>query len=160
MKIARLTLITFFALLSFSCSKEDEDIQIDPNLVAPASKPIEIEALELINAYRIENGLSALKINDAIKAQAYTHSDYMVEKNNLSHDNFYKRSSYLTKVESAKLVTENVAYGYTKASSLVRAWIRSSKHRENMLGDYTHFDISAEQDNEGKWYYTNIFMRK
>lgn len=29
-----------------------------------------------------------------------------------------------------------------------------------MEGDYTHFQISAEQCEDGRWYFTNIFIQK
>ena len=55
---------------------------------------------------------------------------------------------------------ENVAYVYSSAESVVNAWLNSAGHRNIIEGDYTDFDISAEQDENGKYYYTNIFIRK
>ena len=60
----------------------------------------------------------------------------------------------------AERVSENVAYGYSSAQGVVNAWMNSQGHRENLEGDYTDFDISAEQNNEGRWYFTNIFIKK
>ena len=57
-------------------------------------------------------------------------------------------------------VRENVAYGYATASGVVNAWLNSEGHREVIEGDFTHFDISAEKDENGRWYYTNIFIKK
>ena len=84
----------------------------------------------------------------------------MVDKDEVSHDNFYKRSNYLKANAGAKKVSENVAYGYSRAESVVNAWIKSDSHRKNIEGDFTNFNISAEKNDEGKWYYTNIFIKK
>ena len=84
----------------------------------------------------------------------------MVEGDNVSHDNFYQRKESLQVNANANKVSENVAYGFNSAQSLVNAWLDSSSHRENIEGNYTHFDISAEQNSEGRWYFTNIFINK
>jgi uncharacterized protein YkwD len=84
----------------------------------------------------------------------------MIEHDNVSHDNFYQRKTYLVSNVGANKVSENVAYGFTSAESVVNAWLNSDGHRANIEGNYTDFDISAEQNSEGKWYYTNIFVKK
>lgn len=158
-----LPLVVLFALFTFSCSTdnlEDTANSVNNNLVVPETKIIEIEIVELINDYRLSLGLNPLNNMDAIKSQAYTHTDYMIEHDNVSHDNFYQRKSYLISNVGANLVSENVAYGFTSAESVVNAWINSNGHRANIVGDYTDFDISAEQDANGNWYYTNIFVKK
>ncbi|GAA3582932.1 hypothetical protein GCM10022395_34050 [Snuella lapsa] len=150
-------------MLSFSCSTDSLDDQVEDitkNLVVPEPKPIEVEILELINNHRLSKGLNPLGNMNIIKSQAYTHTDYMVENNIVSHDNFYKRSNYLKSNAGAIKVSENVAYGYTSAQSVVNAWIKSEGHKENIEGDFSNFDISAEKNEEGKWYYTNIFIKK
>ncbi|WP_345007629.1 CAP domain-containing protein [Snuella lapsa] len=161
--LTKLSLLTFLAMLSFSCSTDSLDDQVEDitkNLVVPEPKPIEVEILELINNHRLSKGLNPLGNMNIIKSQAYTHTDYMVENNIVSHDNFYKRSNYLKSNAGAIKVSENVAYGYTSAQSVVNAWIKSEGHKENIEGDFSNFDISAEKNEEGKWYYTNIFIKK
>ncbi|RZN81039.1 MAG: CAP domain-containing protein [Winogradskyella sp.] len=152
------------ALLSFtSCSTEnltEEEVLSVDITNPPQAKPLEIEVLELLNEYRISQGLNALTNNNTVKAVAYTHSDYMRDVDNVSHDNFYERKQSLQANQNAQLVSENVAYGYTSAESLVNAWLNSPSHRNNIEGNYTDFDISAEQNDDGDWYYTNIFIKK
>ncbi|MEM9679619.1 MAG: CAP domain-containing protein [Bacteroidota bacterium] len=165
MKISTMMpLLAIVSLLSFSsCSTESfpED-QIDAIELGnpPQAKQIEIEILELINDYRINQGLSALSGHGTIKAVAYTHTDYMIEVDNVSHDNFFQRKQSLQEHASAVVVSENVAYGFSSAESVVNAWLNSDSHRDNIEGNYTDFDISAEQNEEGKWYFTNIFIKR
>ncbi|WP_298237984.1 CAP domain-containing protein [uncultured Algibacter sp.] len=164
MKLLRkLPLLALFTILTYSCSTDSVDDQVEAiteNLVVPTAKTIEIEILELINNHRLSEGLNPLNALPVVKSVAYTHTDYMVDNAVVSHDNFYTRSSYLKNNAGAKIVSENVAYGYTSAQSVVNAWIRSEGHKANIEGDFTNFEISAEQNSEGKWYYTNIFIKK
>ncbi|MCX7550470.1 CAP domain-containing protein [Xanthomarina sp. F2636L] len=158
-----LPVMVLFALLSFSCSTDNLDEtanNVNSNLVVPETKVIEIEIVELINDYRLSIGLNPLDNMEVIKSQAYSHTDYMIEKDNVSHDNFYQRKTYLVNHVGANKVSENVAYGFTSAESVVNAWLNSPGHKENIEGDFTNFDISAEKNSNGKWYYTNIFVKK
>ncbi|WP_460218746.1 CAP domain-containing protein [Psychroserpens sp. MEBiC05023] len=164
MKLTKyLPILALVALLTFSCSTEDfpeETIDSMSLPVPPAAKTIEIEILELINAHRITNGLQPLNNHNTIKAVAYTHTDYMVESNNVGHDNFFQRKNSLIDNADAVKVSENVAYAFSSAQSVVNAWLDSEGHRANIEGDYTDFDISAEQNEEGRWYFTNIFIKR
>lgn len=164
MKLSKmLPLMALVALLTFSCSTEEypeETIDSVELLTAPEAKIIEIEILERINSHRISMGLNALNNHNTIKAVAYTHTDYMVEVNNVSHDNFFQRKNSLIQNASATKVSENVAYAFSSAESVVNAWLNSDGHRANIEGDFTDFDVSAEMNEEGKWYFTNIFIKK
>lgn len=158
-----LSIMTFMAVLSFSCSTEEmpnETLDSSELVNTPATKTIEIEILELINNHRVEIGLNPLNNLSIIKSVAFTHTDYMVEINQVNHDNFYQRKNSLVQNAGAISVSENVAYGYSSAQAVVNAWLNSESHRANLEGDYTDFDISAEQNSEGRWYYTNMFIKK
>lgn len=158
-----LPVMALVAMMSFSCSNEElpnetiDDISLQ---IPPVSKSIEIEILELINAHRISEGLTSLNNNDTIKAVAFTHTDYMVEEDNVSHDNFFIRKNSLIDNADATIVSENVAYAFNNAQSVVNAWLNSEGHRQNIEGDFTDFDISAEQNANGQWYFTNIFVKR
>ena len=117
-------------MLTFSCSTDSIDDKVEElTLVVPAAKTIEIEILELINNHRLSEGLSPLAGMPVVKSVAYSHTDYMVDNDVVSHDNFYDRSNYLKSNAGAKKVSENVAYGYSSAQSVVNAWIKSAGHK-------------------------------
>ncbi len=159
--LTKLPLLALFAMLAFSCSTDSIDDKAEELiLVVPETKPIEIEILELINNHRLSEGLNPLAAMSVVKSVAFSHTDYMVSNNKPSHDNFYTRSKYLKANAGAIRVSENVAYGYSSAQSVVNRWIKSTEHKANIEGDFTNFDISAEKNEEGKWYYTNIFVKK
>ena len=79
MKATRLlSCLTFVALFGFtSCSTDNIEEKIDAKQLpaAPIAKQIEIEAMELINAYRVSQGLSLLNKNNTVKAVAFTHTE-------------------------------------------------------------------------------------
>jgi len=155
--------MALIALLSFSCSTdsiEEDKIESITSSFVPQTKVIEIEILELINNHRLSIGLDVLNGMGTIKAQAYGHTDYMIDKSVISHDNFLQRKANLTNSEGASRVGENVAYAYSSSESVVNAWLNSEGHRNVIEGDYTDFDIFAKKDESGKYYYTNIFIKK
>ncbi|MBD0822581.1 CAP domain-containing protein [Aestuariibaculum marinum] len=159
----KLPFLALLAILSFSCttdSLEDEVQGEEFSLIILEDKSIEVEILDLINDHRLSKGLDPLLDMNIVKSVAYTHTDYMVDNNEVSHANFFKRSEYLKANAGASKVSENVAYGYSSAESVVNAWLKSEGHRATIEGDFTNFDISAEVNTEGKWYYTNIFIKK
>ncbi|WP_439151177.1 CAP domain-containing protein [Winogradskyella sp.] len=165
MKVTKLLpFMAIVALLGFtSCSTDsaaDGKVNSIEVPVAPQAKQIEIEIMELINAHRINQSLNPLLDHNTVKAVAYTHTDYMIEVDNVSHDNFFQRKQSLQDNADANIVSENVAYGFNSAASVVNAWLNSPSHKENIEGDFTDFDVSAEQNSEGKWYFTNIFIKR
>lgn len=155
--------IACVAMLFFSCSQDTLDEDVFPNsveIIVPETKSIELEILELINSYRRDLGLTVLGNLKIIKSQAYSHTDYMIEQENMSHDYFFARKSFLQSKTGASRVAENVAFGFSTAQAVVSAWLDSEDHRNTIEGDFTDFDISAEQNEFGFWYYTNIFIKK
>lgn len=157
-----LLLLVCIAFSSFSCSTDNMDENVDAITVtaAPQAKQIEIEILELINNHRLTIGLNPLNNMNDIKVQAYSHTNYMVDIGSVSHNGFHQRKNNLIANVGATKVGENVAYAYSSPASVVNAWINSDTHRDVLEGDYTNFDISAEKDADGRWYYTNIFIKK
>lgn len=158
-----LPMVALIAMLTFSCSTDElpqDDFQQLSLPQAPATKQIEIEILEMINDYRIENGLKTLRQNTVVKSVAFTHTDYMIETNDISHQGFYERRTILMQHERAEEVSENVGYGYNSARAVVDAWIASPGHQAQLVGNYTEFDISAEKNAEGRWFFTNMFIKK
>ncbi|WP_422091089.1 CAP domain-containing protein [Tenacibaculum ovolyticum] len=154
-------LIVLCILLITSCTSNSE-FELDQTEATEkiSENPIEIEILNLVNNHRVANGYATLDKLQAIKSQTNNHTNYMIEKEKISHDFFFERKEYLNKNVNSKSVAENVAYGYSSASSVLNAWLKSKNHKKNIEGDFTHFEITAKQDLKGNWYYTNIFVKK
>lgn len=120
----------------------------------------ELETMKLINDYRVSIGLNALEKINHISFKCEEHNKYMIENNVVDHNDFTSRSDNLIAVLGAKKVGENVAYNYKTSDAAVRAWLDSPGHKENIVGDYTHFGLAVTTDAKtGKKYYTNIFVK-
>lgn len=166
----KITLTGFMLILCTlfltSCSKENINDQVTAYDQVATKKvdydysQIEREVLEDLNLYRRANGLSELKPLTDLSIESEMHNDYMIEAGEVSHDHFAERAAYLMNELGAKSVSENVAYGYHTADAVIKAWLKSKAHKQNIEGTHTHFGISVRQDAEGKNYYTNIFIKK
>ena len=167
MKILRTSLLAMvFMFAMTSCTKDESDVidearySIDLNLAHETNWELADEILYLINEHRDSLGLSAIR-RDQQYASAYAvnHTKYMIEKNQINHDNFSVRSAAL-KDNGAYTVAENVAYGYTSAEDVVRAWLNSPAHKGIIEGSYTHSGFGVIPNNEGSYFFTQLFYSK
>ena len=151
-----------------SCSK-DSDIDseseanytIDLNLAKKTDWDMANEILVLINDHRNSIGLDKIKL-DKTYASAYAveHTEYMIETKQVNHDNFTVRKAAL-KSRGAKLVGENVAYGYTTAADVVGAWLNSPGHRRAIEERYyTHTGFGIMQSEDNRYFFTQIFYKE
>jgi len=155
-----------FLFLVTSCSKDDietsqeENYSIDLNLVQETNWEIADKILELVNDHRVSIGLSTIT-SDRQYASAYAvgHTDYMISESQISHDNFNFRSAAL-KDKGALSVGENVAYGYSTAEAVVNAWLNSPSHKNIIEGDYTHSGFGVIPNENGTYYFTQLFYSK
>jgi uncharacterized protein YkwD len=98
----------------------------------------------LLNKQRARAGLKKLKANKRLRSAAISHSEDMVERSYFEHDGpsgdtLYSRAErvgYLRSDTSSWALAENIAYGSGgrgTAASIVRSWMGSSAHRDNIL---------------------------
>ena len=150
-------------LFSLSCEHIEfirDYSEYESTLVLLETKPIEVETLEIINEYRSSLGLRELEYMPLIKSVALSHNLNMIEVHQISHNGFGLRSGYLKSKAGALTVSENVAYGYSDAQTMVNAWLNSPAHKEAIEGNSTHFDISIDSGDLGGKYATSIFIKK
>jgi len=66
----------------------------------------------------------------------------------------------ILKTCNMSMVGENVAYGYSNGKAAVTAWMKSPKHRANILNSkYRLVAVGAYQDEDGRWYVAQVFGR-
>lgn len=147
--------------ISISCTNDSVDnYQHAPPNVNYIYTPAEVEVLDLINKYRIDNGCNKLEKIDYISVTSEKHNYYMIAANTISHNGFIARSEDIIKVLEAKKVSENIAYNYKSSQGAFDSWLKSPEHKKNIIGDFTNFGISIRQDSiTKKIYYTNIFVK-
>jgi uncharacterized protein YkwD len=153
-------LLTIFIFINFSCSSDSlEDKPVE--LYNFSYNNSELDMIYRINYYRESLGLESLDTISHISFKAEEHNDYMISNSVIGHYNFESRSNNIKKVLGATSVSENLAYNYNTNNAALNAWVNSTKHRENIEGNYTHFGISIKINPEnGRKYYTNIFIKK
>lgn len=94
------------------------------------------ELLNYTNAERLKYGLTPLKINDKLMLAAKDKASDMFNKNYWAHfapDGtspwyFFEKNNY-----QYLAAGENLAKDFTNSEEVVRAWMSSEKHRENIL---------------------------
>ncbi|MFT6370593.1 MAG: hypothetical protein ACJAWH_001677, partial [Maribacter sp.] len=64
------------------------------------------------------------------------HTDYIINKGNLSHDNFSSRTSRIASKVEVQMVAENVAKDYSTAQEVFIGWYESTSHKITMEGDF------------------------
>ena len=169
MKIQTLKIVSLFFISTFlfSCAKEDDGIYLNGssevvNLNEISSySTIESEILKLVNEHRKNMDLNELVCLDIVSNVSKGHTDYMIDAQIMSHDNFSQRTKILKDKAKAKSVGENVAYGYRSAKGVLNGWLNSATHRAIIeKPNYTHFGISMESNSDGRYYFTQIFINK
>ena len=123
----------------------------------------EREVFDLINAKRVANGLSALKIDDELQNVARIKAQDMVDNNYFSHTSPIYGSPFdmIKKFGiSYRTAGENIA-GNSSNSGAVNAWMNSSGHKANILNssfNYTGIGV-VKSPKYGK-VYVQMFMGK
>lgn len=162
MKFFKLFLTLTILINLTSCSKENDEIYlIKITEQKNTYSNIEFDILNLVNNYRESLGINRLSKLDIVSSVALSHTKYMVETGEVSHNNFDQRAQNLIENAGAKSVGENIAYGYNSAQGTVTGWLNSDSHRKVIeSASYTHFGISTKSNAEGRNYFTQIFIAK
>lgn len=106
-----------------------------------------------INNSRANAGLPPVERYWDLTDDARAHTDAMIEAGGIFH------SSNLSSVTGVwEALGENVGVG-GDANSLHDAFMASSGHRANILGNYNYVGIGAKVDEDGLLWVTVIFMR-
>lgn len=115
-----------------------------------------------VNQYRASLGLAPLALDSRISSQARAHSQNMASGAvPFSHDGFSQRVQALATQIPYNESSENVAYnqGYADAATqAVQGWLNSTGHRTNIEGNYNLTGIGVAKNEEGEYYFTQIFV--
>ena len=138
-----LTLVVALATLGISAS-------------AGADSGSENSFLSAINSSRSSAGLGPVKMDGGLQAHARRHTADMIAAGTIYHSS----SSELQAAAGSgwSKLGENVGRGGS-VSSLHQAFMNSSGHRANILGDYNYVGIGTDTAS-GVLYVTVVFMKK
>lgn len=121
-----------------------------------ADTETEAEFLSKINATRAANGLGALRLDDALRAHARSHSEDMADSGEIYHSSEAELTTAAGTGWSG--IAENVGKGGSP-SSLYDAFMASPNHKMNILGNYNYVGIGTDTKG-GALYVTVIFLRR
>jgi uncharacterized protein YkwD len=130
--------------------------------LAQNTSHLEQEVFQKINSIRASETLPPLTPNSAMTELARTHSSLLAEKKDISkHRGASERFEALREIYPGMTAFgENVAFNFgfqNPVDQAIKGWLKNPKHRENILGDFTHTGIGVFIDKEGKIYFTQIF---
>lgn len=123
----------------------------------PAPKPTnpsggsgtaEAQVLALTNQERAKSGCGPLRMNSALTKAAEAHAADMVDEHFFAHDSLDGRSPF-DRMKAAGFkggaMAENIAVGYSSAAAVVKGWMNSPGHRQNILNcTYTLIGIGYD----------------
>ena len=92
--------------------------------------------VELINAERKAAGCPALGVNPQLTAAAQAHSDNMQSRHFFSHVDPDGRQPWDRMLKAGyryRIAAENIGAGFSTPEAMVRGWMNSPGHRENIL---------------------------
>ena len=118
------------------------------------------DAIALTNQARANAGLAALSANGALNNAAAAHSADQAARNQMTHTGS-NGSNAGDRIRAAGYSPstwgENIAAGYTSASSVVAGWMASSGHRANILNPaFTQIGVASATAADGTRYWTMV----
>jgi uncharacterized YkwD family protein/spore coat assembly protein SafA len=145
----------------------------NPNLIYPGDKvtvplitqvkSIEAQVIRLVNQERVKQGLKPLKANWELSRVARFKSSDMRDRNYFSHTS----PTYGSPFEMIKAFGiryrasgENIAAGQSTASEVMKGWMNSPGHRQNILNaNFTEIGVGYSQGGSYRHYWTQMFIR-
>ena len=107
------------------------------------------EIFQLVNRERAKYGLPALTLDNSLCQIANERANELMNEqdntNDISHDGFDKYKP--TILSTYRVCGENIGAGYNNATLVMKAWLDSNGHRENILSsDYTSIGIGIAKE--------------
>jgi uncharacterized protein YkwD len=130
---------------------------------APSLESMAHEIVHLVNLERAQHRLKPLKVNTRLVADASLQATQIASTGMLEH--VILSAPYPTPQTRAKaagyewnVLGENLALGFTDASSAVAAWMQSPGHRANILADsYSETGVVLRPDAHGRLIFVQTF---
>ncbi len=117
---------------------------------------------DAVNRYRDSVGLRRMKWDEEIAGIARSHSRNMAEGDySLGHTGAHERTILVAESIPWQSISENVAYSTERTDIigfLLGRWLESAGHRTNIRGDYDLTGIGTAESEDGKIFFTQIFV--
>ncbi|MGP4100128.1 CAP domain-containing protein [Nonomuraea sp. KM90] len=125
---------------------------------------MENEVVRLTNAERAKGGCDPLKHDARLRRAAFGHSADMAKNDYFDHDSRDGRDM-VDRMRATGFTgsawAENIAMGQRSAAEVVRGWMNSDGHRQNIMNcSYTFIGVGAAKDAQGQIYWTQDFATR
>lgn len=137
--------IPIFLLVCAGCPKPPA-----PPEPLPSNFIERVDALH--NVERTKRNLPPLERLESLDAIAQRHADDMARKRKMSHDGFIRRCEEIRILIDGSACSENVAWNQQTPEQLMKSWMDSKGHRNNILGPYRYIGVGGANK-----YYCVIF---
>lgn len=118
--------------------------------------------MQLVNAERKKAGLSGLAENAPLMKTATVKSEDMAKNNYFSHTSPTYGSPFDLMKKfgiSYRAAGENIAMGQETPEQVMKAWMNSPGHRENILNpSFTKIGVGVAKNSENQYYWTQHFI--
>ncbi|MBA3805372.1 MAG: CAP domain-containing protein [Acidobacteria bacterium] len=133
-----------------------------------SASSLERRAFDLINEQRISNGEQPFVWDAELCRMARMHSDNMARQEFFDHSgpdgHGMQERARNSNIRGWSVLAENIAYNQgfdDPAAFAVERWMRSSKHRDNILNDrFTRSAIGIARAEDGRVYLTQVFIAR
>lgn len=127
-------------------------------------EPWVTKTIQLVNEEREKQGLSQLIQDPFLNQLAIIKVQDILERGYFDHKSPYYGNSWdmatLYDYEFSSF-GENIARYLSTPEEVVKAWMASDAHRENMLkSTYTHIGVAIKKDDNGRFYWVQLFSSK
>jgi len=115
----------------------------------------DLELIQLINEYRTSLKIGELVENEHLSDVSYSHSMYMAQMKNPSHDFFSSREAEFPD----RLLGEVVTFNHNEPQSVLIAWKNSPSHNKTLLNiEYKFIGVSYAIGQNGKKYVCALLL--
>ena len=153
----------FVSILLLIVGCRSVDVSIQPHEDAKELESLSYAVLAKVNAHRLVNNLSELKLNIDLSKIARGKSAAMAQGEEFGHAGFnVVRAGQIKKIMPFRRAGENLAYNTNAADPAARAvkmWQESPSHLANMeRPEYSITGIGVAKSVNGQIYFTQLFV--
>jgi uncharacterized protein YkwD len=158
---AAIATVLFFTGFPLSSARAQDAVPADAKELP---RSLEHETFDLINQYRVSEGMPKLTWDSAIANIARIHSrDMATGAVGFGHGGFDGRMDTLRGMYAGmRGGGENVFYTDARpgvAAAAVSAWLHSPPHLHNIRGDYQLSGLGLWKRSDGAYFFTQIFVK-
>ena len=153
----------FVSILLLIVGCRSVDVSIQPHEDAKELESLSYAVLAKVNAHRLVNNLSELKLNIDLSKIARGKSAAMAQGGEFGHAGFnVVRAGQIKKIIPFRRAGENLAFNTNEADPAARAvkmWQESPSHLANMeRPEYSITGIGVAKSVNGQIYFTQLFV--